>query len=93
MGFFWSGITMNRDRAQACHRLSVLYMKREERVQGLRKPEEKDGNQASPWAVKAWEEAKANGYLDGTKPKEPLTREEGENVDVTGIMNELNTSY
>ncbi|MGM1050700.1 MAG: hypothetical protein ACQEXX_31985 [Bacillota bacterium] len=38
--------------------------------------EPEESNLPSPWAVKAWEEAKANGYFDGSRPKEPLTREE-----------------
>lgn len=35
-----------------------------------------DKNQPSPWAKEAWEWAKKEGLLDGTRPKEPITREE-----------------
>jgi len=33
-------------------------------------------NQPSPWAKEAWEWAKKEGLLDGTRPKDGLTREE-----------------
>ena len=33
-------------------------------------------NQPSPWAKDAWEWAKKEGLLDGTRPKDNLTREE-----------------
>lgn len=33
-------------------------------------------NQPSPWAQEAWEWAKREGYLDGKRPKDGLTREE-----------------
>lgn len=39
-------------------------------------PGEKTVNEPSPWAANAWKEATANGYFDGTRPKNPLTREE-----------------
>ena len=35
-----------------------------------------DKNQPSSWAKEAWEWAKKEGLLDGTRPKDPLTREE-----------------
>ena len=35
-----------------------------------------DKNTPSPWAKEAWEWAKKEGLLDGTRPKDPLTREE-----------------
>ena len=31
---------------------------------------------SKPLGSKGWEEAQTNGYFDGIKPKEPLTREE-----------------
>lgn len=34
-----------------------------------------DKNQPSPWATDAWEWAKKEGLLDGTNPKDPVTRE------------------
>lgn len=37
---------------------------------------ERDVNQVSPWAAKDWEEAKANGYFDGSRPGAPITREQ-----------------
>ena len=37
---------------------------------------ERDINKVSDWAKKDWEEAKANGYVDGTRPGAPITREE-----------------
>jgi N-acetylmuramoyl-L-alanine amidase len=33
-------------------------------------------NEPSSWAKKDWEEAVANGYFDGTRPKDNITREE-----------------
>lgn len=35
-----------------------------------------DKNKPSKWAKEAWEWAKKEGYLDGTRPKDPITREE-----------------
>ena len=35
-----------------------------------------DKNTPSEWAEKEWEWAKKEGYLDGKRPKEPITREE-----------------
>ncbi len=35
-----------------------------------------DKNQPSPWAKEAWEWAKKEGLLDGSRPKDPITREE-----------------
>ncbi|MCJ8015212.1 glycoside hydrolase family 25 protein [Paenibacillus sp. KQZ6P-2] len=35
-----------------------------------------DINKVSPWAADAWEEATANGYVDGTRPGATVTREE-----------------
>ena len=42
--------------------------------QGGKKVEDK--NKPSKWAEKEWEWAKNEGYLDGKRPKEPVTREE-----------------
>ena len=35
-----------------------------------------DKNTPSPWATAAWDWAKKKGYLDGSRPKDPVTREE-----------------
>lgn len=35
-----------------------------------------DKNKPSKWAEEAWEWAQKEGYLDGTRPKDPITREE-----------------
>lgn len=35
-----------------------------------------DKNTPSPWAKEAWEWAKKEGFLDGTRPKDSVTREE-----------------
>lgn len=35
-----------------------------------------DKNQPSPWAKEAWEWARREGLLDGTRPKDNITREE-----------------
>ncbi len=35
-----------------------------------------DKNQPAPWAQTAWDRAKAAGILDGTRPKDPVTRQE-----------------
>lgn len=36
----------------------------------------KDTNKVSDWAKEAWNWAKEKGLLDGTRPQEPITREE-----------------
>lgn len=36
----------------------------------------KDANAVSDWAKEAWEWTKEKGLLDGTRPQEPITREE-----------------
>ncbi|WP_159436154.1 N-acetylmuramoyl-L-alanine amidase [Anaerosalibacter sp. Marseille-P3206] len=36
----------------------------------------KEDNTPSTWAKEGWEWAKKEGYLDGKRPKEPITREE-----------------
>lgn len=49
---------------------------------GLKRKEEKslrqerDINVVSPWAASAWEEMNKNGYVDGSRPGAPVTREE-----------------
>ena len=35
-----------------------------------------DKNKPSSWAKEAWDWAKKEGFLDGTRPKDPVTREE-----------------
>jgi N-acetylmuramoyl-L-alanine amidase len=35
-----------------------------------------NNNKPSAWAKEAWELAKKEGYLDGTRPHDPITREE-----------------
>lgn len=37
---------------------------------------EKKSNEPSAWAKEDWEEMQANGYLDGTRPHDPMTRQE-----------------
>lgn len=37
---------------------------------------ERDVNKVSDWAAAAWEEMKANGYFDGSRPGAAITREE-----------------
>lgn len=37
---------------------------------------QRDINKVSDWAKKDWEEATANGYFDGTRPGDKITREE-----------------
>lgn len=32
--------------------------------------------EADPWAAEAWQKATAKGVLDGTRPRDPLTRQE-----------------
>lgn len=39
-------------------------------------PDKKDNHYPDAWAKEAWEWAKKEGYLDGKRPKEPITREE-----------------
>lgn len=44
----------------------------------------RDVNVVSPWAAAAWEEMTKNGYVDGSRPGAPVTREEN-----AVIMNRL----
>lgn len=43
---------------------------------GIPYTEEGEGQAVSSWAKEAWDKAVAKGILDGTRPKDPLTREE-----------------
>ncbi|GAK39518.1 N-acetylmuramoyl-L-alanine amidase [Paenibacillus urinalis] len=38
--------------------------------------DEEDLNMVSPWARTAWEQAALKGYMDGTRPRDSVTREE-----------------
>ena len=49
----------------------IPYMTYEKEATGVT-----DKNTPSPWAKAAWDWAKAKGYLDGSRPKDPVTREE-----------------
>ncbi|WP_433946221.1 hypothetical protein [Paenibacillus sp. SN-8-1] len=40
------------------------------------KVEERDISKVSPWAADAWEEVTKNGYFDGSRPGDVMTREE-----------------
>ncbi|NLY68166.1 MAG: N-acetylmuramoyl-L-alanine amidase [Tissierellia bacterium] len=42
----------------------------------LKEEKEVDKDKPSNWAKEAWDWAKKEGYLDGTRPKDPVTREE-----------------
>lgn len=42
----------------------------------LKGAEKVDKDKPSKWAEKEWEWAKREGYLDGTRPKDPIKREE-----------------
>lgn len=44
--------------------------------EGVKVTKERDINVVSPWAASAWEEMKKNGYVDGSRPGAPITREE-----------------
>lgn len=46
------------------------------RLKGADKVANANNNVPSNWAKESWEWAKKEGYLDGTRPKEPITREE-----------------
>ena len=50
--------------------LGIKYVEKEE------KQVSNDKNKPSDWAKKEWDWAKREGYLDGTRPKESITREE-----------------
>ena len=39
-------------------------------------PESGNPDQADPWAQEAWDKAVASGIFDGTRPRDPLTRQE-----------------
>ncbi|GIO57933.1 glycoside hydrolase family protein [Paenibacillus cineris] len=55
--------------------------------EGTKVPE-RDINNVSSWAAKDWEEATANGYVDGTRPGAPITREE-----MAIVINRLRKSF
>ncbi len=42
----------------------------------LKEEDEVDRDKPSNWAKEAWDWAKKEGFLDGTRPKDPVTREE-----------------
>ncbi|MHB0864772.1 glycoside hydrolase family 25 protein [Paenibacillus sp. SEL3] len=50
--------------------------------------EERDVDQVSEWAAAAWEEMKANGYFDGSRPGAIATREE-----VAIVINRLRGNF
>ena len=43
---------------------------------GREKPDQGTGTPAADWAATAWEKAKSKGVLDGTRPTDPVTRQE-----------------
>ena len=43
---------------------------------GRDKPDQGTGTPAADWAATAWEKAKSKGVLDGTRPTDPVTRQE-----------------
>ena len=43
---------------------------------GREKPDQGTGIPAADWAATAWEKAKGKGVLDGTRPTDPVTRQE-----------------
>ncbi|MDD9314206.1 hypothetical protein ACOSZF_22380 [Cytobacillus firmus] len=49
---------------------------------------ERDVNEVSDWAAASWKEAQANGYFDGTRPGDNLTREEA-----AIIVNRLRSNF
>ena len=56
---------------------------------GIKKPV--DSNVVSAWAIDAWEQCKELGILDGTRPKDSITREEAAVIvsrllKITGVM-------
>lgn len=72
-----SGITGNVDLNEFAGTVSQLKEYLSGKGDGVVvSPGESNANQPSPWAAQAWKEAKENGYFDGTRPKDSLTREE-----------------
>ncbi|MDR9857829.1 glycoside hydrolase family 25 protein [Paenibacillus sp. VCA1] len=51
------------------------------------KMSERDINKVSAWAAEAWDTMTKNGYVDGTRPGDTMTREEG-----AVILNRLRTN-
>ena len=52
-------------------------------------PESGNPDQADPWAKEAWDKAAAAGIFDGTRPRDPLTRQEAALVlDRLGLLPE-----
>ena len=43
---------------------------------GREKPDQGTGTPAADWVATAWEKAKSKGALDGTRPTDPVTRQE-----------------
>lgn len=54
----------------------------------VKEPKVRDINVVSPWAAPAWGEMQKNGYVDGSRPGAPVTREE-----VAVIMNRLRKNF
>lgn len=52
------------------------YLQIKKKTGDLEMAKEKEQDQVSDWAKDAWDWAKEKGLLDGTRPKEPITREE-----------------
>lgn len=49
---------------------------------------ERDINKVSDWAAETWKEATANGYFDGTRPGDQITREE-----TAAVVNKLRANF
>lgn len=62
--------------ATACPGKLFPWEEFQRRLVGGENVAQQDRNQPSAWAKEAWEWAKKEGLLDGTRPKDNLTREE-----------------
>lgn len=69
-----------KDMAAAYARGVAKHLNLPDKIAASKKEEQKvverDINKVSEWAKKDWDEAVANGYFDGSRPGESITREE-----------------
>ena len=59
-----------------CEYFKVLYVEKKKEVVEMPNTPKPVNNTPSSWALESWNWAKQVGLLDGTRPKDPITREE-----------------
>ena len=74
----WSGkYCPHKTMDKGWQRFLNMIQKNYDEIKGATKVKEKiNPNEPSDWAKESWEEATKAGIVDGTRPKDPITREE-----------------